>query len=575
MVGEEIDIDERKSIYVVIYREGESLRNRIAKVCDSFSRERFEISDNSEAKEAEISRRMEETRKLLQATKDERLKVLKGTVEPVEDSGISKLELQKWYIAREKSLYATMGKLEVKNSLLRGLCWCPTRSVPEITRLIEEQNKKKSLAATFKKVEGHTLTPPSFMRVNDFTFPFQEIVSTYGIPSYREVNPAFFTTVTFPFLFGVMFGDICHGFILLCFGILLCLFSDTLAKSKSLLAPMIKIRYLLLLMGFFAIFCGFIYNEFAGLSLNLFPSCYYATHETDDSLKIQHKENCVYLFGMDPYWKYSVRALQFENSFKMKLSIIIGVLHMFMGVCLKLVNSIYFGKTLDIIFEFIPQAIFLLALFGYMDVMIILKWATNYDSNTNAAPNIITAVINMFIGFGKTTDLVFDAQPKVNFIMLALIVVCIPVMLLPKPFLLRKEHEAKHGGGAENVAKQLPGMDRQTSLVSEMPEEGADIAFKNSVLILQPKVEEFSFSEVFVHQLIETIEYALGTISNTASYLRLWALSLAHAELSDVFLNYAVTMIVSFHLPAYITFPMVYFFDCHKQKKNSSWYMPF
>jgi V-type H+-transporting ATPase subunit a len=100
----------------------------------------------------------------------------------------------------------------------------------------------------------------------------QEIVETYGIPRYGEVNPGIFTCVTFPFFFGVMFGDIAHGLVLFSFGLFLVLMTDKL-KTSSLKA-LLPLRYMVLMMGFFACYCGWIYNDFLGISFNLFGSCY-------------------------------------------------------------------------------------------------------------------------------------------------------------------------------------------------------------------------------------------------------------------------------------------------------------
>lgn len=58
----------------------------------------------------------------------------------------------------------------------------------------------------------------------------------------------------------------------------------------------------------------------------------------------------------------------------MKIAVILGVLQMALGICMKAFNNLHFGKTIDFLFEFLPQIILLMVLFGWMDFLIILKW---------------------------------------------------------------------------------------------------------------------------------------------------------------------------------------------------------
>ena len=101
------------------------------------------------------------------------------------------------------------------------------------------------------------------------------ITDTYGVPSYKEANPSVLSSITFPFFFGIMFGDIGHGSIIMILGTILTMFSDQL---KMLNIPAVtKIlhgKYLILMMGFFATYMGFIYNDFMSLPTRVFNSCY-------------------------------------------------------------------------------------------------------------------------------------------------------------------------------------------------------------------------------------------------------------------------------------------------------------
>lgn len=341
-------------------------------------------------------------------------------------------------------------------------------------------------------------------------------------------------------------------------------------------------RYMITMMGFFAVYAGMIYNDFCSLGVDFFGSRWKFVGQDDldvddGSLAKQTapfgSAESVYPFGLDPIWHVTSNELLFFNSFKMKLSVILGIVQMFAGTCLKGCNALYFGERLDFLYEFIPMVVFASSLFIYMVFLIFLKWTINWNSRMLSAtcldpsdpgwgshdydgtwkecngdiegfngkctpwglpctgaettaqkcplnfggsgdgcqpPNLITTLINIALEPGNVDEPLYDGQGFIQNILLLLAFGSVPVLLLAKPYFLSKR--------ASYSAIVHHHDDEEENLVDDHEHD-----------------EDHGFGEIVIHQAIETIEFVLGMVSNTASYLRLWALSLAHSELATVF----------------------------------------
>jgi V/A-type H+/Na+-transporting ATPase subunit I len=99
--------------------------------------------------------------------------------------------------------------------------WVLASHLEDLTLRIKQVSKETLIEAfPLKRGEVHENVPvslknPGFMR------PFQTLVTTYARPTYNEVDPTLLIAITFPLLFGAMFGDLGQGLVLAGLGWLL------------------------------------------------------------------------------------------------------------------------------------------------------------------------------------------------------------------------------------------------------------------------------------------------------------------------------------------------------------------
>nr|QBH22568.1 V-type proton ATPase subunit a [Philasterides dicentrarchi] len=579
-----------KKVFIIIYPRSsmDIIKNKLNRICDSFNCSKFGIPQYQAEyidKLHEIEEQKKESASLVEMTKYNLVQYFKEWTKIRNGCNCSKVEEFRLYTVKEKGLYHTLNLLKTDQKIYQGYAWIPKSDVDAANNTLVELGRRNPEVVggqikPQKKPSQSIEKPPTAFKLNEFTSVFQLITNTYGTPRYREINPGLFSLATFPFLFGVMFGDMAHGFLLFCFGLFLVLNNKNLQQTA--LAPLCYARFFILFMGFFATYCGFLYNDFLSLSFNFFGSCYDATTPqtcpgTDPKQGFEcylynqknvtpagsfELKTCVYPFGLDPIWSIADNNITFINSYKMKLAVIFGVIQMSLGILLKGWNAISFKQPIDFIFEFIPQITFMALTFGYMDFMIIYKWFCNFqEAESQFAPSIITLLINMPLKFGSPDGPVLYGDPsdpanglqqKIQMIFLIIALIMVPMMLIPKPIILyykskssRPSHQLLQQGSQQNLQNPLlgneyhdhsnVGIQKQSSSIEIGLEKELEASLLQKSEQDHHQGDDHGFGELFVHQVIETIEFVLGSISNTASYLRLWALSLAHGQLAKVF----------------------------------------
>uniref|UniRef100_A0A8C7RYN8 V-type proton ATPase subunit a n=1 Tax=Oncorhynchus mykiss TaxID=8022 RepID=A0A8C7RYN8_ONCMY len=535
-----------KNVVFLISFWGDQIGQKVQKICDCYHCHLYPHPENDEERADvmdSLRTRILDLNNVLHRTEE----YLRQGLQKASESAFT------WVVQvkKMKAIYhiLNLSSFDVTNKCLIAEVWCPVNDLTNLRGALEEGSRKgdATVPSFVNRIPSNDI-PPTLLRTNKFTSGFQSIVEAYGVGDYREASPVPYTIITFPFLFAVMFGDLGHGVVMACFALWMVLKEKSHKRKRSdneIWTVFFEGRYIILMMGLFSVYTGLIYNDCFSKSLNIFGSgwmiktntqkhAYYyipknETLQTNALLTLDPNVTGVfsgpYPFGIDPIWNMAVNRLSFLNSYKMKMSVIIGVVHMSFGVVLSVFNHLHFKHNFNIYLLFLPELLFLLCLFGYLVFMILYKWLAFGARDSRLAPSILIHFINMFLMQGEDNTPLYPGQTGLQVFLVVVALLSVPVLLLGKPVYLYWLHR---GGKGLRL--------RRVSMVERVMYELVTHVFSVNNVCAHFNVETttFDFGDVFLHQAIHTIEYCLGCISNTASYLRLWALSLAHAQLSEV-----------------------------------------
>ena len=512
-----------KNVFV-IFAHGKEIIAKIRKISESLGADLYSVDENSELRRDqinEVNSRLNDLNSVLRNTKQ----TLDAELTAIGRS----LAMWMVIVRKEKGVYETLNRFSYDQArkTLIAEAWCPTNSLGLIKSTLQDVNDRAGLSVpTIVNQIKTTKTPPTYVKTNKFTLGFQTIINAYGTAKYQEVNPGLPTIITFPFLFAVMFGDFGHGIIVTLAALAMIYWEKPLQRSKQdeLFAMAFYGRYIMLMMGVFSMYTGLIYCDAFSKPVPLFKSMWEwpNPNKTGESVEADFSDNNYrYPFGLDWNWHETENDLLFTNSYKMKLSILLGWAHMTFSLCWSFINARYFKTPIEIWANFVPGMIFFQSIFGYLVFCIVYKWSVDWNPIVDKIdvgdkmdpPGLLNMLIYMFLKPGTVETPLYQGQGAVQVILLLMAVTCVPILLFLKPFYLRYEHNKARALGYRGIGEST-----RVSALDEDDEEsqtlnGGRESFgddEEGVALITQDIEngeheEFEFSEIMIHQIIHTI----------------------------------------------------------------------
>lgn len=204
----------KDDVYLVIYPA--ELKIETERILRSLNFHNIHIPEELTGKPRDILNQLEETKIKKEEAIEDNSKVLSRLKKKYKD------DLDKCYskvIMKKKVSKVKKHTVSTKHFFyLSG--WVSKKDEEKIRKRLE---KYKNLIIMFKgedKRENNFKPPTKLNNIKLFK-PFEYLVKMYGVPSYNELDPTAFLSITYMFLFGAMFGDVGQGFVLFILGYIL------------------------------------------------------------------------------------------------------------------------------------------------------------------------------------------------------------------------------------------------------------------------------------------------------------------------------------------------------------------